>query len=119
MVTTEHVKEFCAALPRTDVVIVRDRLKFRVKGIVYAAYSRDETELGFGFPKEERAALVEAEPHKFFLPDANNMRFQWVCCWPAEIEPDEMEELLVDAWAMCVPKKVRQTVVPRSSRPGS
>ena len=119
MVTVEHIREFCAALPRTEVAIVRDRLKFRVKGIVYAAFSRDETELGFGFPKEERVALVEAEPHKFFLPDRANMRYRWVCCWPAEIEPAEMEELLVDAWAMCVPKKVRRMVIPRSSPPGS
>jgi hypothetical protein len=119
VVTVSFVRELCAALPRTDVVVVRDRLKFRVRGIVYAAFSRDETELGFGFPKEERAALVGAEPHKFFLPDAANLRYQWVCCWPSEIEPPEMEELLVDAWAMCVPRKVRETVVPRSSRPGS
>ncbi|GAA0956988.1 MmcQ/YjbR family DNA-binding protein [Virgisporangium aurantiacum] len=117
VVTVEFVKAFCAGLPRTEVKIIRDRLKFRVGPIVYAAYSRDETQLGFGFPKEERAALVEAEPHKFFLPGPSDMRFRWVCCWPAAIEPDEMEELLLDAWAMCVPKKVRRTVVPRSSRP--
>lgn len=118
MVTVDFVRDFCRELPRTEIKIIRDRLKFRVGPIVYAAYSRDETELGFGFPREERAALVEAEPHKFFLPGASDMRFQWVCCRPAVVEPDEMEELLLDAWAMCVPKKVRRTVVPRSSRPG-
>jgi hypothetical protein len=119
VVTVEFVKAFCAGLPRTEVKIIRDRLKFRVGPIVYAAYSRDETQLGFGFPKEERAALVEAEPHKFFLPGPSDMRFKWVCCWPAAMEPDEMEELLLDAWAMCVPMKVRRTVIRRSSPPGS
>jgi hypothetical protein len=119
VVTVEFVREFCSALPRTEIKIIRDRLKFRVGPIVYAAYSRDETELGFGFPKEERAALVEAEPHRFFLPRASDMRFRWVCCWPARIEPEEMEELLLDAWAMCVPMKVRRTVTRHSSPPGS
>ena len=33
--------------------------------IVYVAFSRDETLMGFGFPKEEREALVASEPDKF------------------------------------------------------
>jgi hypothetical protein len=106
MVTVEEIREFTAGLPRTEQRIVRDRLKFYVGRIVYAALSRDETTLGFGFPKEERAALVEAEPEKFFLPGAGDMRYHWVCCWLAAIDADEMRELLLDAWTMCVPKRV-------------
>ena len=106
MVTVEEIREFCRDLPRSYEAIVRDRLKFRVGQIVYAALSRDETTMGFGFPKEERAALVAAEPEKFFLPGPADMRYQWVCCWLSAIEPAEMRELLLDAWTMCVPKKV-------------
>jgi hypothetical protein len=118
-VTIDDARVIAATLPRSYEALVRDEVKFRVGQIVYAAYSRDETTLGFGFPEEERAALVEAEPHKFFLPGPSDMRFKWVCCWPAAMEPDEMEELLLDAWAMCVPMKVRRTVIRRSSPPGS
>jgi hypothetical protein len=106
VVTVEEIREFTRGLPRSYEAIVRDRLKFRVGQIVYAALSRDETELGFGFPKEERAALVEAEPEKFFLPGQSDMRYQWVCCWLAAIDAAEMRELLLDAWTMCVPKRV-------------
>jgi hypothetical protein len=106
MVTVEEIREFTRGLPRSYEAIVRDRLKFRVGRIVYAALSRDETTMGFGFPKEERAALVEAEPEKFFLPGPADMRYRWVCCRLAAIEPDEMRELLLDAWTMCVPKRV-------------
>src|SRR5215213_2306691 len=35
---------------------------------VYVAFSQDETEIGFAFPKEERAALVAARTDVFFLP---------------------------------------------------
>ena len=46
----------------------RGRLKFRVGQIVYVAFSLDETVMGFGFPKEKRAALVASEPHEFQMP---------------------------------------------------
>jgi hypothetical protein len=104
MTTIEAVRELALSLPRTTEHLIRDRVKFRVKSIVYCAFSRDETEMGFGFPKVERAALVAAEPGKFFLPDAANMRYQWVCAWVDKIEDDEMYELITEAWRMCVPK---------------
>ena len=34
------------------------------------------------------------------------MRYQWVECWLAAIDVDEMRELVLDAWRMCVPKRV-------------
>jgi hypothetical protein len=87
-------------------VLVRDRVKFRVGQIVYVAFSRDETLMGFGFPKEERLALVESEPDKFLLPDKSDMRYNWVVVRLDAIDEDEMRELVLDAWRMVVPKKV-------------
>jgi hypothetical protein len=34
------------------------------------------------------------------------MRYRWVCVRLTAIDLDELRELLVDAWRMCVPKKV-------------
>ncbi|HEU0242234.1 MAG TPA: MmcQ/YjbR family DNA-binding protein [Micromonosporaceae bacterium] len=106
MVDAEQIRAFAVTLPRTTVHVIHDRLKFRVGAIVYAALSRDETTMGFGFPKDERDALVAAEPNKFFLPSASDMRFNWVCVRLAAIDHDEMIELVTDAWRMVVPKKV-------------
>ena len=106
MVTLEEVRALVVTLPRTSEHVIRDRLKFRVGAIVYVAFSRDETTMGFGFPKDERDALIAAEPTKFFLPPASDLRFNWVCVRLAEIGPEEMEELVTEAWRMCVPKKV-------------
>ena len=33
-------------------------------------------------------------------------RFHWVVARMAELDPDEMRELIIDAWRMVVPKKV-------------
>jgi hypothetical protein len=81
-------------------------VKFRVGRIVYLAFSRDETLMGFAFPKEERDALVEAEPHKFLLPRASDLRYNWVVVRLDAIDDDEMRELVLDAWRMVVPKRV-------------
>jgi hypothetical protein len=106
MVTAEDVRAVASVLPRAYEVLVRDRVKFRVGQIVFVALSRDETVMGFGYPKQERAALVAGEPNKFHLPIPSDMRYNWVRVWLAEIDRDELRELVTDAWRMCVPKKV-------------
>jgi hypothetical protein len=106
MVTGDEVRAFALTLPRAYEAYVRDRAKFRVGQIVFAALSRDETELGFGFPRDQREALVAGEPEKFLMPEPADLRYQWVRCRLAAIDADEMRELVLDAWRMCVPKKV-------------
>jgi hypothetical protein len=105
-VTIDDVRAVASRLPRSYEVLVQDRVKFRVGRLVYVAFSRDERLMGFGFPKEEREALVASEPHKFMLPRASDMRYHWVVVRLAELDHDEMEELVLDAWRMVVPKRV-------------
>jgi hypothetical protein len=106
MVTVDDVRAFASRLPRAYEALVADRVKFRVGRIVFLAFSRDEQIMGFGFPKEERAALVAAEPDKFLMPLQSDMRYQWVRVRLAAIDEAEMRELVLDAWRMCVPKRV-------------
>ena len=106
MVTVDDVRELAETLPRSYEVLVHDRVKFRVGSIVYLAFSQDEQTMGFAFPKEERAALVAAEPTKFAMPPTSDMRFNWVVVRLAAIDVAEMTELVLAAWAMVVPKKV-------------
>ena len=110
MVSVDDVRAFALTLPRAYEVLVRDRVKFRVGRIVFVVFSRDETMMGFGFPKEEREALIASEPEKFLLPEPSDMRYQWVVVRLAAIDVDEMRELVLDAWRMCVPKKVSALV---------
>jgi hypothetical protein len=106
LVTVDEVRSLAITLPRTTEACVRGRVKFRVGRIVYLAFSRDETLMGFAFPKEWRDALVETEPRKFMLPRESDLRHHWVVARLAEIDEAELRELVVDAWAMVVPKKV-------------
>jgi hypothetical protein len=81
-------------------------VKFRVGRIVYLAFSADETIMGFGFPKEEREALVASEPGKFLMPGQADLRYNWVHVRLGAIGHAEMAELVLDAWRMVVPKRV-------------
>jgi hypothetical protein len=106
MVTIDDVRTWAMSLPRSSEHLIHHQVKFRVGKIVYAAISPDETRLGVGFPKEERDALVAAEPAKFSLPRPSDLRFHWVHASMAELDVPEMRELVTDAWLMVVPKRV-------------
>ena len=110
MITVADVRRITSTLPRSYEVVVRDRIKFRIGRIVYLAFSRDETVMGFAFPKEERDGLVASEPEKFMLPRPSDMRYNWVHVRLDAIDPAELREIVVEAWRMCVPKSVAATV---------
>jgi hypothetical protein len=104
--TIEDVRKVALSLPRSYEALVRDRVKFRVGRIVYLAFSRDETLMGFGFPKEEREALVASEPAKFMMPGRADLRYNWAVVRLSAIDEIEMREIVVDAWRMAVPKRI-------------
>jgi hypothetical protein len=104
--TIEAVRELALTLPRSYEVLVRDRVKFRVGQIVFLAFSRDETQMGFAFPKEEREALVASEPDKFMMPRTSDLRYNWVVVRLDAIDDAEMREIVTDAWRMVVPRRV-------------
>ncbi len=106
MVTVDDVRAWAMSLPRTEEHLIYDHVKFRVGRIVYASVSPDETILGFGFPREERAALVAAEPERFSLPRPSDLRFNWIHARMAALDLAEMREFITDAWRMVVPKRL-------------
>lgn len=104
MVTADDVRRVGLGLPRAYERQIGGHWKLKVGQIVFCAFSKDETKMGFGFPKAERDGLVEADPETFFLPPPRDLRYQWVCAHLDRLEAVEMRELVVDAWRMCTPK---------------
>ena len=109
VVTIDDVRALATGLPRSYEALVRGRVKFRVGRIVYLAFSRDETLLGFAFPKEERDALVQTYPEKYLLPKPSDLRYHWVVVRLETIDETELRELVFDAWRMVVPKGLAAT----------
>ena len=106
MATLDDVRGIAMSLPRTSEHLIRDHVKFRVGQLVYASVSPDEERMGFGYPKDERAALVASEPDKFMMPVRSDERYNWVRARLPALDSGELRELLIDAWCMVVPKKV-------------
>ena len=113
-ITVDDVRAFATTLPRTSEGLVRGCVKFRVGRIVYVAFSADETVMGFGFPREWRDVLVESAPEKFMLPSRGDLRYNWVRARMDAIDVSEMRELVLDAWAMVVPKRVAEEYLARA-----
>lgn len=103
-VDADALYEFGAALPRVDAVVVHARRKLRVTSLVFLAFDRDEQLMGFAYPKLEREALIAAEPRTFLPPEAGDLRFNWLLARLDALAQDEAEELVLDAWAMVVPR---------------
>ncbi len=104
----DEVRAFAVTLPRSSEASVRGRIKFRIGRIVYLSFSRDGEVMGFAFPKELREALVDSEPERFSLPSQSDLRYHWVHVRLAAIDAAEMRDLVEDAWAFCVPKRLAE-----------
>ena len=104
--TIDDVRRVAEQLPRSYEVLVHDRVKFRVGRIVWLAFSADETQMGFAFPKEERDVLVASEPDVFLMPRRSDLRFNWVEVRLSSLDEARMCEIVIDAWRLVVPKTV-------------
>src|SRR4051812_4971786 len=111
MVSVDDARAIARTLPRSSEVFVRGRLKFRIGRIVYLSFSRDGAVMGFAFPKEWRNALIEAEPDKFSLPSASDLRYHWAHVRLAAIDANELRELVEEAWAFVVPKRIAEEYI--------
>jgi hypothetical protein len=108
MVTADDVRAIAVSLPRVTEAVVRGRLKFRVGRIVWLAFSRDGRRMGFAFPKDWREVLIGSDPAKFLMPEASDLRYNWAVVRLEALDREEMRELVLDAWAFVVPKRVAQ-----------
>jgi hypothetical protein len=104
VVTADDVRRVGLALPRTYEFFTGGRAKLKVRQIVYVGFSRDESVMGFGYPRDARDGLIESAPDTFLLPPPRDLRYQWVCARLDRLDPVEMRELVTEAWRMCTPR---------------
>ena len=107
VVTIDEVVAYGLTLPRTTEGVVRGKRKLYIGRIVYVAFER-ECVMGFGFPKDWRDALINSDPDRFLMPSRGDLRYNWACVRMDTIDAPEMRELVLDAWALCVPRRVAE-----------
>ena len=104
-VTVDDVLAYAADFERSYVAVVHGRIKLRVGQIVYVAFSRDETTMGFALPEGGATGTGRLRPRALLA--ARSSRTCGSTGWSTRLdrlELDEMHEFVLDAWGMVVPK---------------
>jgi hypothetical protein len=78
---------------------------FRVRDEMFAAMATDGRSASIKATKEAQAALVGSEPEVFSIP-AYVGHHGWVGVTLAKVDPDELRELITEAWLMTAPKRI-------------
>ncbi|WP_200842041.1 MmcQ/YjbR family DNA-binding protein [Actinomadura sp. K4S16] len=78
---------------------------FRVRDKGFCYFNEDEGFVLLKATREEQAALVADDPGTF-SPSWASGRFAWVEVKLASVDPEEMRELVTEAWRLSAPKRL-------------
>ena len=102
----DDLRALALALPETREQLTWDvHPTFRVGAKIFAILSEDGASVRLKATREAQAALVGSEPETFFVP-AYVGRHGWVGVQLGSVDPQELRELVEDAWRLTAPKRV-------------
>ena len=103
--TWEDVLRLCGTLPEVEEATSFGTPALRLRGKLLVRLRDDGETLALRVDYEERLALVNEQPGVFFVtPHYQNYPFVLVRL--AGVDPEELEELLVEAWLLSAPKRL-------------
>lgn len=82
---------------------------FRVRDKGFCYLDEAEETLMLKATREEQAALV-AEAPEVFAPSWAGGRFAWVEINLTKVDPEELAELVTEAWRLSAPKRLTNTI---------
>lgn len=105
VVTPDDVRELALALPETTEKPSYGTPGFRVGDRLFARLHQDGESLVVRVDMDEREALAQAEPEKFFWTPHYD-RHPWIQVRLAAIDREELAEVLRDSWRRRAPAPV-------------
>lgn len=105
MATPDDVRDLALALPETAEKPSYGTPGFRVKDRLFARLHQDGESLVLRVDMDEREALAQAEPEKFFWTPHYD-RHPWIQVRLAAVDREELSELLRDSWRLRAPAAV-------------
>ncbi len=107
----ERVRRLCLALPEVTEKISHGEPTFFVRKKVFAMFANNHHNDGriavwCPAPLGVQAALIEAEPEKFFKPPYVGVR-GWIGILLDRIEDHELASHLRQSWLLIAPKKLQ------------
>ena len=107
----QRVRRICAALPETTEKLSHGEPTFFVRKKVYVMFANNHHNDGHvavwvPAPPGVQAALIEAEPQKFYKPPYVGVR-GWVGIELAQVSDEELASHIREAWRLIAPKKLQ------------
>jgi hypothetical protein len=101
----EAARGLALSFPETEERETWGHPTFRVRDRMFMAMATDGRTVTVKATREAQAALVGSEPETFSVP-AYVGRHGWVGIALERVDPEELAELVEDAWRMTAPKRV-------------
>jgi len=96
-VTFETVRQLALGLPEVEETTSYGTHAFKVNGKLIARFHQDGDSLVLRIEFAAREVLMGANPETFYLTDHYRC-WPWVLVRLSNVHPDELRELLEDAW---------------------
>jgi len=78
---------------------------FRVRNKMFASAATDLSTATVKSTLEEQRALTQSEPDTFFVPKYVG-KHGWIGMQLDQVDPEELRELVIEAWRMTAPKRL-------------
>ncbi|MGH3103625.1 MAG: MmcQ/YjbR family DNA-binding protein [Gaiellaceae bacterium] len=103
--TWDEVCRLTLALPGTEVSTSYGSPALKVRGKLIAWLRDGGDTLVVKVDFEERLALTHSDPETFFVTD-HYLNYPMVLVRLARVDPEELRELLIEAWLLTAPRKL-------------
>ncbi|MGW0040805.1 MmcQ/YjbR family DNA-binding protein [Rhodococcus sp. NPDC003348] len=108
MASRREVRAMLLALPEAEEVVVPswgDQPTYRVRNKIFALLGSDAPTVCLKATRDDQAALLDENPDVFRVPPYFG-RWGWVDVVIGRVDPDELAELVEEAWRLTAPKRV-------------
>jgi hypothetical protein len=99
------VRDLALSFPEAEERETWGHPTFRVRDKMFMGMAGDGTTATVKATREAQAALIGSEPETFYVPDYVG-HHGWVGVRLAQVDAEEMAELIEEAWRTTAPKRV-------------
>jgi hypothetical protein len=104
-VTFDLVRSLARALPKAEEGTSYGTPAFKVGGKLFVRLHQDGESLVVKIDPGERAIWMKAEPETFYITD-HYLNYPWILVRMASVDPDDLRDLLEEAWRLTAPKRL-------------
>jgi len=108
VINSDDVRKAALSLPEAEERLTWGEATFRVRDKIFCTLSEASGQAGIKASLDEQAALVALDPQSFSVAHYVG-RFGWVSVDLTFVDPDDMVDLIIEAWRKTAPKRLVAT----------